>query len=387
MMCSSTGLLKLLDKVKEEDWVDPIKRPKMQSAFTNPINSRPTNTFRDHRRYHDGSSPRDTLFQLLRRAYCVSSLPSGLLASNPRDRIYGMLGLAGDTDQLGIRPDYFQSCEAVYTDAARTLLQQGHTDVLLFSQFPKKHSGLPTWVPDWTITIQEPCGGCVVDASFSASGETPIHSVPIESSNGVGLIGLDGAQVDRISQVGTPWLPGILYHEHDWLRSPTYITEIQSFCDQSDRLAQPAQPIYKSPKQREEAVWRIPCGDMDRLGPIERTRARDTCADLLEGYKLLKPGFWSLSQVRDHRLNSYTTSMDDMFKRRPILSAQGYVGLAPSHAEVGDVIVIIYGAIVPFVLRESAEGRFEFVGEAYVHGIMDGEYVEKCPPTKTFILC
>lgn len=79
--------------------------------------------------------------------------------------------------------------------------------------------------------------------------------------------------------------------------------------------------------------------------------------------------------------------MDYMFRRRPFLSEQGYVGLAPSHAEVNDVIVIIYGAIVPFVLRDVGNHRSELVGESYVHGIMDGEYVEKDPPTETFILC
>ncbi len=79
--------------------------------------------------------------------------------------------------------------------------------------------------------------------------------------------------------------------------------------------------------------------------------------------------------------------MGDMFKRRPFLSAQGYVGLVPSHAEVGDAIFIIYGAIVPFTIRDADNGQLESVGEAYVHGIMDGVYLEKNPPTETFILC
>jgi hypothetical protein len=79
--------------------------------------------------------------------------------------------------------------------------------------------------------------------------------------------------------------------------------------------------------------------------------------------------------------------MGDMFKRRPFMSEQGYVGLAPSHAEPGDVIIIIYGAIVPFIVRRLSNGQSQFVGEAYVHGIMDGEYIEKNPSNETFILC
>jgi hypothetical protein len=79
--------------------------------------------------------------------------------------------------------------------------------------------------------------------------------------------------------------------------------------------------------------------------------------------------------------------MGDMFKRRPFVSERGYVGLAPLNAETGDAIIIIYGAIVPFIVRHLSNGQSEFVGEAYVHGIMDGEYIEKNPPTETFILC
>ena len=51
------------------------------------------------------------------------------------------------------------------------------------------------------------------------------------------------------------------------------------------------------------------------------------------------------------------------------------------------MIVIIYGAVVPFVFRDLGNGRYQFVGEAYVHGIMDGEFVETAPQTETFILC
>jgi hypothetical protein len=298
-----------------------------------------------------------------------------------------MLGLASDTDQLGIRPDYSKSWDAVYIDTARALLQHGHTDVLVFSQHSSDHKILPTWVPDWTTTIQEPCGGCVADACFSASGQKSLCMVPTPLSNAARLIALHGARVDTITHVGAPWLPTIERYAHDWAQSATFVSEIESFCDQSNRLDR---PIYKSTKQREEAVWRIPCGDMDRLSDnSSRTRAHPTSPSVLEGFELLKAGFES-DEARDsisRKLGSYTISMGDQFKRRPFLSEQGYVGLAPSHAEAGDVIVIIYGAIVPFILREVGNGRYNLVGEAYVHGIMDGEYIENGPPTETFILC
>ena len=53
------------------------------------------------------------------------------------------------------------------------------------------------------------------------------------------------------------------------------------------------------------------------------------------------------------------------------------VGLAPSHAQKGDVIVIFLGAKFPYVLRETDHGTYTFVGEAYVHGVMYGEFIKK----------
>jgi hypothetical protein len=49
--------------------------------------------------------------------------------TDPRDRIYGMLGLATDVDMLGIKSDYNADCPRVYTLAVISLLKQGHINV------------------------------------------------------------------------------------------------------------------------------------------------------------------------------------------------------------------------------------------------------------------
>jgi hypothetical protein len=52
------------------------------------------------------------------------------------------------------------------------------------------------------------------------------------------------------------------------------------------------------------------------------------------------------------------------------------LGLAPRTAEEGDHICIIFGCSVPVILREirfQGEVYFKLVGEAYIHGMMDGE--------------
>jgi hypothetical protein len=49
---------------------------------------------------------------------------------------------------------------------------------------------------------------------------------------------------------------------------------------------------------------------------------------------------------------------------------KGYIGLAPEYAVPGDMMCMIFGAMVPFVLRKAPEKWFELAGETYVYGIM-----------------
>ncbi|KAI1360338.1 heterokaryon incompatibility protein-domain-containing protein [Xylaria arbuscula] len=51
-------------------------------------------------------------------------------------------------------------------------------------------------------------------------------------------------------------------------------------------------------------------------------------------------------------------------------------GLAPQGCKVSDVVCILLGCSVPVVLSKDREQRYKVVGEAYVHGMMDGEAVE-----------
>jgi hypothetical protein len=40
---------------------------------------------------------------------------------------------------------------------------------------------------------------------------------------------------------------------------------------------------------------------------------------------------------------------------------------------MGDLICILFGCSVPVILRKHKDGFYEFVGESYIYGKMDGE--------------
>ncbi|RGP71260.1 Heterokaryon incompatibility protein [Fusarium longipes] len=51
----------------------------------------------------------------------------------------------------------------------------------------------------------------------------------------------------------------------------------------------------------------------------------------------------------------------------------GLVGYVPMRAKKGDLVCILYGSEVPFVIRKKGQGKYSLVGECYMHGIMKGE--------------
>ena len=52
------------------------------------------------------------------------------------------------------------------------------------------------------------------------------------------------------------------------------------------------------------------------------------------------------------------------------------MGLIPGATLQGDLIAIFLGAGTPFVLGKSDAGVHVFVGECYIHGIMNGEALQ-----------
>ncbi|KAF4628030.1 hypothetical protein G7Y89_g10120 [Cudoniella acicularis] len=65
-----------------------------------------------------------------------------------------------------------------------------------------------------------------------------------------------------------------------------------------------------------------------------------------------------------------------IWDRSLIKTKQGRLGMVPHHAEIGDCICILFGCSVPVLLRESQYGIYRLVGESYIFGIMDGEALD-----------
>jgi hypothetical protein len=62
------------------------------------------------------------------------------------------------------------------------------------------------------------------------------------------------------------------------------------------------------------------------------------------------------------------------------ITQSGYIGIGPARTQPGDEVWIFHGGKVPFVMRRTDASKaigshrtLNLVGDAYVHGIMDGQ--------------
>jgi hypothetical protein len=74
------------------------------------------------------------------------------------------------------------------------------------------------------------------------------------------------------------------------------------------------------------------------------------------------------------------------YRSRLCFLEDGYVGWAPAEAEVGDVVCVLNGSVAPFALRAIQDGTFLFVGECYVHGLMNGEILHLGKEERDFVI-
>src|SRR2546430_536440 len=75
--------------------------------------------------------------------------------SEPKDKVYALLGMIGSTSEKKIVPDYKKPCNQIYTEAATELIKTSDGALILsLCRFPHVQEQLPSWVPDWSAACE-----------------------------------------------------------------------------------------------------------------------------------------------------------------------------------------------------------------------------------------
>ncbi|KAI9152179.1 Heterokaryon incompatibility protein [Paramyrothecium foliicola] len=310
--------------------------------------------FSGRRKYlRDGPEP---LYELLYQSY-VQPSSRVLCCKDPRDKIWGLLGIAGDQKELDLLVNYDKAATDIYENTTRALLRLGRIGVLNWCR--SRQPGSPSWVPDYSMPIRRPWSDDTSMPLFKASGDKrqPAHQGEAASQ---GILKLHGIVVDTIEKVGSTWWADLdePFNQEVFLK---VAADVASFLETS----------RYTEEQRIDALWRIPIGDKEL--PL-------TSPYWVRGSDRSKQQYHALvSEQMSGDLNastySYQTCMGYNYMAAPMMTRDGYVGLGPSEARAGDVVVIFLGGTTPHVLRPRPDdqGGYFLLGEAYVYGVMDGE--------------
>ena len=292
----------------------------------------------------------------------------GRIASEDKDKVYGLLGLCPSALRERMSPDYTSSCREVYQNFAFQVISASDSLELFGQTMPSQNliPGLPSWVPDWTSKHNfTPVANRLQELGylFNCCGHHALKVSSIED----GILCLHGVLFDAVVQTGTPF-PASIPSVQELCQ---IYSEWQRVCDVDSPWKE--QSRYVMGGSVGDAFWRTMLNDA--ICPWIGNNARRCEHDDWQRYlQWLQEFNMCKASDPDIDLSRHTATVD----RRMIIGKKGYFGLAPKDTVPGDIIWIIAGGKVPNILRPSPNATrrdtFTLVGEgAYIHGIMDGQ--------------
>jgi hypothetical protein len=295
---------------------------------------------KERRNYHEHGTS-----EFLKLADLLPTL-RGFAATNPRDKLYALIPTSLDGADL-LDVDYALSVEEVYTNATFSFMQK-HRNLDILAHCTQREAEskltLPSWVPDWTSNrapVQFFKRGLTRHGDLEHIGKlynASLHSLAITrvdaSFKRLFCTGFEYDVVDFVSpstnEVYQTEKITIIWKE--WLKST-----LHSFA--------------------EEVLARTLAADCTRVGVDLACR----------GYNE------QLSKMEAHSaIIGITGAHPATFRRRLIITRKRHLGLAAEHVKPGDMVTILMGGQLPMILRKVND-HYLFIGEAYIHGIMDGE--------------
>ena len=256
-----------------------------------------------------------------------------------------------------------------YVDKHRRLdglnFHDGHPMPFLPSWMPnfyanKRRFSLIEGVPDprrW-LSLKHPV--------FCASGKKfqPIFK-RLEETHGR-LAAVWGFRVEKIRKTAKPFK----------CSAETRIADIpsvlQGWAERAGReIGQWGTGVYGDEEYFDRVIRYTSVGGLSTLRQVEMPHR----VNIEELYSVPTPpgrtGLHHMAAVHEHAV--FRAQHDRVFFR----TDDGLIGLGPASMREGDQLWILFGGQTPYILRPTdKEEVWEFVGECYVHSLMDGEAVE-----------
>jgi hypothetical protein len=301
--------------------------------------------------------------------------------TDPKDRVYALLGLIRDEMVATVKIDYNLDLRGVYIQTAKCCLSSAQpfltlsaaststlTAVSESSWGMTRCQGLPSWVPDFQfLDTSTPFTGH--QYGFRASLDSH-PSISFRSTNDEILV-LHGLPIKRIRKV-------LSYQHHNPFLPPPYPLFIR-WIIACHMLMKEASP-YPTGESIDEVSWRVMICDISLNGLAARPATQvfgdfylhNDVSALLRGHRISENAEIARYQRLYYENYHAIAAGMDFF-----LTDDSFVGWGRPGCREGDTIFLVPGSNAPIVLREEDEGFYRLIGDAYVHGIMYGEAFEE----------
>ncbi|TGO47624.1 hypothetical protein BCON_0270g00210 [Botryotinia convoluta] len=294
------------------------------------------------------------LTQLLwmdRRSFC----------SDPRDRIYGLLGLAEDQDNVS--PDYTKPVQSL--------------NIICMLPKSRRMDGLPSWVPDFTASSPPRNFMSFLSKDpntfhvFMAPGTMPFSGVQVEagvlSAKGIILDVVDGMGSATVVARSTP--PSPLSHENlqqsttnnsrypnkNGLLHAIWKTLVSSRTTHNTKATSASGTVYLTfksvtiPKENWllEDVWKWKELDEIRLFYANNAMLKVAGKSLSDWINIALPVFEpnldaSVKDIKKEIRYLPYHVRSTLRNQRFLVTASGYIGYVPNETKRGDTICILY---------------------------------------------
>ena len=348
---------------------------------------------------------------------------------DPRDKVYGLIGLMESRIAAQLKPDYSLGPANVFAAAAKAFIQGYQNLEPLREGNPWGPTGCPSWSADWQWSgrvrwarienqLDPPGwlsgffpGTSDADGSDQRSVASPYHAsrdTPYQvcfSSDGL-ILTCGGFVVDSISSLSAREFGY-------WRWDESSIDQTHPFKNMYGDNGQLTQAlcrtllldrVWRGEKagSRHSAVFHLP-STFTAAGPQFQGLGWDWLASQQHYYfryrewRKANRHFWIGERMLDDfftndipknaseydTTEAYTCFDRTCKKRRLMTTERGYIGWAPDdmygtdieQTRHGDLIAILFGCSTPIVVRPKGS-HFQVLGEAYVHGMMEGEAMD-----------
>jgi len=344
-------------------------------------------------------------------------------ATDPRDKIYALLGLAIKKFE-SLKPDYGKSIAEVYIDFTKMSLSEDGSRILSMAGMGTPSDSpldLPSWVPDFrSSSFAKTAASYKCSASKSTTPTFEFSSNTILKAQGIASDTIAHCEFTRTHAHSIATMQILLQMAllSERQKYPTGIPWIQALFRTS--LYYSATSIYVASELAEKdkgplldciigflGYLAIGIVDADSIKdtPLVYNLIMETNARLSELGDIMQKvvelaagegdedwikrvfdlpddfgqGSWNLGDEASitARMHRYRTACHlDRHSVNVVLTSKGYIGVAPMNSKAGDEICVLFGCSSPMVIRREREKTL-LVGSCFTYGMMDGEIIDE----------